>query len=130
MGQPDQSTPSDLHADTGNRQRTPLRDARRTVIQRVYATKDSAADQLIVAADRIRSEGFHSGDEVAIRQAQQLSRSLERAAVYLHSHTLDQMSGDATLRVQAKPWQAVAIAFLIGAIFGRSFRQRDWGRHG
>jgi ElaB/YqjD/DUF883 family membrane-anchored ribosome-binding protein len=40
------------------------------------------------------------------------------------------MSGDATLRVQAKPWQAVAIAFLIGAIFGRSFRQRDWGRHG
>lgn len=125
MGQEDQSKQQDLHVEAGYRQRTPLRDARRTVVQRVYATKDSAADQLIVAADRIRSEAFHSGDEVAIRQAQQLSRSLERAAVYLHSHTLDQMTGDATVRVQAKPWQAVAIAFLVGAIFGRSFRQKD-----
>jgi hypothetical protein len=125
MGQEDNLTQSDLHAETGYRQRTPLREARRTAIQRVYATKDSAADQLIVAADRIRSEAFHSGDEVAIRQAQQLSRSLERAAVYLHSHTLDQMTGDATLRVQGKPWQAVAIAFLLGVIFGRSFRQRN-----
>lgn len=101
---------------------SPLRDARRTAIQQVYAIKDSAADQLITAAERMRSEAYHSGDEVAIRQAQQLSRSLDRAAVYLHSHTLDQMTGDATLLVQSKPWQAVIIAFLVGVIFSRSFR--------
>jgi hypothetical protein len=106
-----------------DRQRTPLREARRNVVQRVYGMKDGAADQLIVAAERIRAEGFRSGDEYAIRQSQQLSRSLERAAVYLHSHTLDQITGDATLLVQSKPWQAVIIAFLVGVIFDRSFRR-------
>jgi hypothetical protein len=106
-----------------DRQRTPLREARRNVVQRVYGMKDGAADQLIVAAERIRAEGFRSGDEYAIRQSQQLSRSLEHAAVYLHSHTLDQITGDATLLVQSKPWQAVIIAFLVGVIFDRSFRR-------
>ena len=76
-----------------------------------------------MAAERIRAEGFRSDDEYAIRQAQQLSRSLERAAVYLHSHTLAQITGDATLLVQSKPWQAVIIAFLVGVIFDRSFRR-------
>jgi hypothetical protein len=85
--------------------------------------KDTAADQLIVAAERIRAEAFRSGDEMVIQQAQQLGRSLERAAVYLHGHTLDQITGDATLIVQSKPWQAVLFAFLLGVIFGRRFRQ-------
>jgi len=103
--------------------RLPLRDARRTVLQRVYATKETAADQLISAAERIRAEAFRSGDDFTIRQAQQLSRSLERAAVYLHGHTIDQITGDATHAVQSKPWQAVAIAFVVGVIFGHSFRR-------
>ncbi len=102
----------------------PLRDARRSVIKRVYATKDAAADQLITAAERIRADAFRSNDDVVIRQAQQLTHAMERAAVYLHSHTFDQMTGDATVMVRAKPWQAVMIAFLVGVIFGRSFRRR------
>ncbi len=100
-----------------------LREARRSVLQRAHATKESAADQLIIAAERIRAEALRSDDEVAIRQAGQLARSLERAAVYLHGHTFDQMSGDATLMVRSKPWQAVMIAFLVGAIFGRGLRR-------
>ena len=87
--------------------------------------KDSAANQLITAAERIRAEGYRANDDVALRQAQQLSRNLERAAVYLHSHTFDQMTDDATSMVQTKPWQAVMIAFLVGAIFGRSFRRQS-----
>lgn len=118
---PEASAPG--HEDAGARFRVPLREARRSAIQHAYATKDSAADQLIVAAERIRAEAFRSGDEVTIRQAQNLSRSLERAAVYLHSHTFDQMTGDATLMVRSKPWQAVMLAFVVGIIFGRSFRR-------
>lgn len=106
------------------RPRTPLREARRSVIQRAYATKASAADQLIAAAENIRAEAYRLGDSVAIQQAQQLSRSLERAAVYLHGHTFDQIGGDAAGLVQSKPWQAVLIAFLVGVIFGRSVRRR------
>ena len=100
-----------------------LREARRSVLQRAYATKESAADQLIIAAERIRSEALRSDDEVAIHQAGQLARSLERAAIYLHGHTFDQMTGDATLMVRSKPWQAVMIAFLVGVIFGRGLRR-------
>jgi hypothetical protein len=102
----------------------PLRDARRSATQRVYGMKDTAADQLLVAAERIRAEAFRSGDEMVIQQAQQLTRSLERAAVYLDGHTLDQITGDATLIVQSKPWQAVLFAFLLGVIFGRRFRRK------
>lgn len=106
-----------------SRYSAPLREARRALIKRAYATKDVAADQLITAAERIRAEAFRSDDEVVIRQAQQVSHAMERAAVYLHGHTFDQMTGDATIMVRAKPWQAVMIAFLVGAIFGRSFRR-------
>jgi len=109
-----------------DRTSTPLREARRGVIKRVYATKDAAADQLITSAERIRAEAFRSNDEDVIRQSQQLTHAMERAAVYLHSHTFDQMTGDATLMVRAKPWQAVVIAFLVGVIFGRSIN-RDAG---
>ena len=108
--------------ESAARPRAPLREARRSVILRAYTTKESAADQLIGTAERIRSEALRSGDPEAIRQAQQLARSLERAAVYLHSHTFDRMTGDATLLVQSKPWQAVMIAFVVGIIFGRNLR--------
>ncbi len=53
---------------------------------------------------------------------------MERAAVYLHSHTFDQMTGDATLIMRHKPWQAVMIAFLVGVIFGRSFQRYQQDR--
>lgn len=109
-------------AQTDGHRSTTLRDARRSVIQGAQSAKESAADQLIIAAERIRAEAFRTGEQDVIRQAQQLSRSLERAAVYLHSHTFDQITDDATLMVRSKPWQAVVIAFLVGIIFGRSFR--------
>ncbi len=118
--------PTDLEQsalDSAARPRSSLREARRSVMQRAYATKEAAADQLITTAERIRAEAVRSGDEVALRQANQLARSLERAAVYLHGHTFDQMTGDATQFVQSKPWQAVIIAFLLGAVFGRSLRR-------
>jgi len=119
------SNQQDGVTDAGARSWTSLRDAKRSVVQRAYATKEAAADQLIVAAEHIRAEAFRSSDEDAIRQAQQLARSLERAAVYLHGHTFDQMTGDATQIVQSKPWQAVVIAFLVGIIFGRNFRRTN-----
>ncbi|HEX3050089.1 MAG TPA: hypothetical protein VHP83_05495 [Aggregatilineaceae bacterium] len=106
-----------------DRPRTPLREARRTVLQRAYSTKEVAADQLITAAERLRAEAVRVGDKDVIQQAGQISHSMERAAIYLHGHTFDQMTTDATQIVQAKPWQAVMLAFVMGIIFGRSFRR-------
>lgn len=100
-----------------------LRDARRSLTHRAQAAKESAADQLIGTAEWLRAEAFRLGDAETIRQAQQVSRRMERTAVYLHGHTFDQITGDARQMVEAKPWQAVFIAFLLGVIFGRTFQR-------
>jgi hypothetical protein len=92
-----------MSLDNNNRSRASLREARRSAIQYASNTKTGAADQLIAAAERIRAEAYKFGDPDTIRQAQQMSRSLERAAVYLHGHTFDQITGDATLVVRSKP---------------------------
>ncbi|MBN1202017.1 MAG: hypothetical protein JXJ20_09195 [Anaerolineae bacterium] len=123
MGYEHELEPTGSSGTDTARHRTTIRDARRTVMQHAYAAKETAADQLIAAAERVRAEAMHTGDQEMIQQAQTLSRSLERGAIYLHGHTFDQMTGDATQIVQSKPWQAVMIAFLVGAIFGRSFRR-------
>ena len=98
----------------------PLRDARRNLAQHITTAKETAADGLISTAERIRAEAYRIGDDELLRQAQNLSGQLERTAVYLHGHTLDQMGGDARQVVQNKPWQAVVIAFVVGIIFGRT----------
>jgi len=124
MVQPSQNEPLTGHDVVEVRPVPPLREARRNLIKRAYTAKDAAADQLIASAERIRADAFRSNDDVVIQQAQQLTHSMERAAVYLHGRTFDQMTGDAAVIVRAKPWQAVMIAFLVGVIFGRSFGRR------
>lgn len=116
--------PTFEHTGSAQSRSSALRDFRRAILQSAYTTKETAADQLIAAAERIRAEAFRTEDAYTIGQAQQLSRSMERAAIYLHGHTFDQMTGDARQMVQAKPWQAVMIAFLVGTLFGRTFRHR------
>lgn len=112
---------SEFPPSTEPRSPTAPNEVRHAIIQRAHDSKDAAADQLLAAAERIRAEALKTEDGTVYTQAQQLSRGLERAAVYLHGHTLDQMTDDATELVQSRPWQAVLIAFLVGVIFARSF---------
>ena len=78
------------------------------------------------AAENIRREALKSGSDDVVRQAHQLARSMEKAALYLDSHTFDQISTDATEVVKANPWESlgigggvIAILLVIGCVYFR-----------
>ncbi|MEP7290078.1 MAG: DUF883 C-terminal domain-containing protein, partial [Chloroflexota bacterium] len=96
-------------------------EARRAMRETAYTVKESASDSLLSAAEGIRREALKGGNEEAIRQAQMLSRGMEKAALYLDSHTFDQISQDATEVVKENPWQSVGVVFIVGLLLGMIF---------
>src|SRR5438876_639988 len=89
-------------------------DASRNMREAAYGVKESASNSLLGAAESIRREAVKGGNDEVIRQAHKLARSMEKAAVYLDSHTFDQIGTDAAETVRENPWQALSLAFIIG----------------
>ncbi len=83
-----------------------------------YTSKEKASDALLSAAETLRREAIKGGNDAMIRQSQQLARGMEKAALYLDSHTLDQMSADASEAVKENVWQSIGIAFIVGLLLG------------
>ena len=96
-------------------------DARRAMRENAYTVKETASDSLLNAAESIRREALKNGSEEVVRQAHQVARSLEKAALYLDSHTFDQISTDATEVVKQNPWQSVGVVFVLGLLLGMLF---------
>ncbi|HLY28916.1 MAG TPA: DUF883 C-terminal domain-containing protein, partial [Aggregatilineales bacterium] len=80
--------------------------------------KESAADSLLSAAENIRREALKSANDDLIRNAHTLSRSMEKAALYLDGHTFEQISDEATEVVRENVWQSVGIVFVVGLLIG------------
>jgi ElaB/YqjD/DUF883 family membrane-anchored ribosome-binding protein len=93
-------------------------EASRTMRESAYNVKETASTSLLNAAESIRREAVKGGNEEVIRQAHRLARNMEKAAVYLDSHTFEQISGDATETVRENPWKALSIAFIFGLLIG------------
>ncbi len=93
-------------------------EASRNMREAAYTVKEGASTSLLNAAESIRREAVRGGNEDVIRQAHKLARSMEKAAVYLDSHTFDQIGSDAAETVRENPWQSLGIAFIIGLIIG------------
>ncbi len=95
-----------------------MAEARRAMRENADTAKDKASDALLNAADTIRTEALKGGNDEMIRQAGQLSRGIEKAALYLDSHTLDQIGEEATEMVKQNMWQTLGLAALIGLLLG------------
>jgi ElaB/YqjD/DUF883 family membrane-anchored ribosome-binding protein len=93
-------------------------DASRNMREAAYGVKESASNSLLSTAENIRREAVKGGNEEVIRQAHKLARSMEKAAVYLDSHTFDQIGVDAAETVRENPWQSLGIVFIIGLLLG------------
>jgi ElaB/YqjD/DUF883 family membrane-anchored ribosome-binding protein len=86
-----------------------------------YTVKETASNSLLTAAENIRREALKGGNEEVARQAHQLARNMEKAALYLDSHTFEQIGTDATEVVKANPWQSIGIVFIFGLVLGMLF---------
>src|SRR5258707_6956637 len=93
-------------------------EARKAMRESAYTVKESAADSLLSAAENIRREALKGGNDDVIRNAHTLSRSMEKAALYLDSRTFDQISDDATGVVREKVWESMGIVFVLGLLIG------------
>jgi len=93
-------------------------EARRAMRESAYTVKETAADSLLTAAQNIRREALKGGNEEVVRQAHQLARSMEKAALYLDSRTFEQISTDAAEVVKTNSWESLGFAALIGLIVG------------
>jgi len=105
-------------AQAGTEAMRGVSDASRNMREAAYGVKESASNSLLGAAESIRREAVKGGSEDMIRQAHKLARSMEKAAVYLDSHTFDQIGTDAAETVRENPWQALGIVFIIGLLLG------------
>ncbi len=97
-------------------------DLRRTLRSNANGAKEKASDSLIHAAEAIRAEAAKSDNDEVMRQAGSFARSMEKAALYLDSRTLEQLGEDAKEVVRENVWPtlgvAVGIGFLLGLLFG------------
>lgn len=69
---------------------------------------------------RIRTEMDKTDDmdEDDREKAEEMLQGLEKAANYLEEHDIDDLSEEATESVRRSPWKALAIAFVVGVLFG------------
>jgi ElaB/YqjD/DUF883 family membrane-anchored ribosome-binding protein len=93
-------------------------EARRAMRESAYTVKETAADSLLMAAQNIRREALKGGSDEVVKQAHQLARSMEKAALYLDSRTFEQIGTDATEVVKSNPWESIGLAALVGLFLG------------
>jgi ElaB/YqjD/DUF883 family membrane-anchored ribosome-binding protein len=102
-------------------------DLRRNLRRNAETAKEKASDSLLNSAEAIRNEAHKSNNEEVVRQAQSLARSMEKAALYLDSRTLDQLGNDAQTTVKQNVWSTLgivaALGFLLGMLLGGGRRR-------
>ena len=100
-----------------------LRDLGRNARSSADDVKKQSVRLLNEAADTIRREARERGAGKDVRGgADDVAKSLERAAHYLKRHSYEDMSEDVTKRVQNNPWRIMAILFVVGVIVGLVLR--------
>jgi ElaB/YqjD/DUF883 family membrane-anchored ribosome-binding protein len=102
-----------------------LIDVRRNFLAQADSAREGASNALLSAADAIRAEAQKANSDDVMQQANKIADSIERAAVYLDSHTFEQMGEDVREVVTENPLRTLIIAFFIGLVLGLLFGNRD-----
>jgi ElaB/YqjD/DUF883 family membrane-anchored ribosome-binding protein len=96
-----------------------LHELGRELRHRADEVRKETVKTLNSAAATIRKEAREATeDSNAHRTADELAKSLERTAHYLHTHSIDQMGNEATRVVRQNPMRVALIAFAIGLLLG------------
>lgn len=101
-------------------------EVQRQMRQRADDARKEVVRQLNTVADTIRREAREAGaSEDSIVSADDVARTVERAANYLNSRSVDDIGQDATQVVRDNPWRSVGIIFLLGLFVGMILRGSD-----
>lgn len=83
--------------------------------------KHGVASGLHTAAQRVREQGTERGQE---RWTSRVAQPLDRSAQYLDTHSLPEISQDASDYVREHPFVSAAGVFTAAFLFGRLLRRR------
>lgn len=109
--------------DIANEAADNLRDLGRNARSSADDVKKEAVRLLNNAADTIRHEARERGASKDVRGgADDVAKSLERAAHYLKRHSFEDMGDDVSKSVQKNPWRTAAILFVVGVVVGLILR--------
>jgi len=100
---------------------TQLRELRRDLVNRALTARDRVVEELLAAAQRIRSEGQESEDTETIDKAAEIAAGLEHTARYLDTRNLEKVGEDINEAVQSNVWPVVLGAFVVGLVIGLLF---------
>lgn len=100
-----------------------LNELKREARKRAEDVRKTVAQQLNQAASALRQEVRDSdASSEATQNVDKVAKSLEKAAVYVRRHDLEDMGEDVTRTVKRNPWQTIGIAFVAGLVVGLILR--------
>lgn len=103
-----------------------LRELKRTARVHADDVRKDAVKLLNSAAERIRHEAHEAKASEEVRSsADKVAKGLEKAAVYLRRHSLEDVGDDMTVAVKRRPWRNMAIVFGAGLLIGLALRGGD-----
>jgi ElaB/YqjD/DUF883 family membrane-anchored ribosome-binding protein len=106
-----------------------LRELKREAREQADVVRKDAVKLLNSAAEKIRQEvrDAKASDDVQ-QSVDKVATGLEKAALYLRRHSVDEVGDDMTVAVKRNPWRNLAIVFAVGVFFGLTMRNRKKSR--
>ncbi len=100
-----------------------LREAGRELRQKANDLRKDLVGQLNKAAAALRQEARDKSSDPSLHQSvDEAATGLEKAAVYLNNHSVEDMGAEAVQTVKQNPVQTMAIVFVVGLIIGLLLR--------
>jgi len=100
-----------------------LREAGRELRQKANDLRKDLVGQLNKAAAALRQEVRDKSSDPSLHQSvDEAATGLEKAAVYLNNHSVEDMGVEAVRTVKQNPVPMVAIVFVLGLIVGLLLR--------
>ncbi len=92
--------------------------------QQADSVRLQVVKQLNAAAETIRKEASEADGKGAPRSASEVANSLERAAHYINTHSVEQIGEAAADAARGLPWRTIGMAFIAGLLGGMILRRK------
>lgn len=100
-----------------------LREVGRELRQKANELRKDIVGQLNKAASTLRQEAREkSADPSLHKSVDEAATGLEKAAVFLNNHSVEDMGAEAVKTVKRSPMRSLAVVFVVGVVIGLLLR--------